>query len=99
MYASNVSVYCELYLLTNFFNENSFHEGPTPPTSTSTTPTPPDECLDDEYQCRSPDASTPGKCIKKVTQFFHCIRAFYFLKLIYCRIRFHEIFTTFIFYF
>ena len=75
MYASNVSVYCELYLLTNFFNENSFHEGPTPPTSTSTTPTPPDECLDDEYQCRSPDASTPGKCIKKVTQFFSLHRS------------------------
>ena len=73
--------YCEFYLFTNFFFfENSFHEGPTPPTSTSTTPTPPDECLDDEYQCRSPDASTPGKCIKKVTQFFHCIRAFYFVK-------------------
>ena len=67
-----------LFFLFIIIFENSFHEGPTPPTTSTpkTTPTPPDECLDDEYQCRSPDASTPGKCIKKVSHFIPIHKCF-----------------------
>ena len=77
-------MYLHMYICQNIviiiYFENSFHEGPTPPTSTptpKTTPTPPDECLDDEYQCRSPDASTPGKCIKKVSHFISIHKCFF----------------------